>query len=242
MNGFRHEQDFRAYARFEITFAEFYRRTTRLWFALARQMRRRWPQPSWVTIEDTVNDILLTAADLIKPPIPRVPQFDETRSTSLQRWVIYNAYDKAKKRGHKTRNASHARAKGEKDNPDRARSRIERPLSSFGEEGGDEGDHASVVERTCFSAGVYTSPEQEDALLGEEDRKDVAQKVWMMAESFEEMDALAALSEARSIPEAAVLLYSDRSIRRSLSLESRAHAEEVVRRVVRTVAVRLRTA
>jgi hypothetical protein len=218
-----------------ISFGQFAKRTARLWRTLAAQIRRRWQHPPWHGFEDTVNDLLLWAWVF-------VPEFDPSRGQSMQRYVVWNAYDKTKKECHRIRGASHSRPAGASDNPDRARSRLERPLSSYGEEGSDDGEVSGAVERICFAHGVYTAAMQEADLLHEEERGQVAARVWAYADNPSEMVALEVLAEARSIGEAAAMLYAREEARSELGLESEGHAAEVVTRVVRAVSARMGTA
>lgn len=231
-NDRRYEGDFLALRRGEVTFTMFVRRTDKLWRRLAAQIRRRWAHPPWHAFEDTMNDLLLGAWEF-------VPKFDEARGGSMQRYVVWNAYDRAKKACHKARGASHSRPAGESDNPDRARSRVERPLSSYGEEGSDEGESASAGERLCFAHGVFTVAVQEIAMLGEEERADVSGRIWAYAESFAEMTALEVLAEVRSVDEAAARLYETPASRRELRLRDEGHARDFVSRLVRAVSARM---
>ncbi len=230
-----YEAHFRALWRGEMSFATFAKKTDRLWRRLAAQMRRRWPQPPWHGFEDTVADLLLGAWEF-------APLFDPERSSSVQRFVIYNAYDRAKKRCHKARGASHARARGESDNPDRAKSRIDRPLSSYGEEGADDGEVSGAAERLCYSHGVFTAAIAESEMLRDEESDAVRARVWACAETLDEMAVLEVLAEARTIPEAALRLYEDPRTRAELSLRDEDHAREVVSKVCRAVAARITSA
>lgn len=237
-NDRRYEGEFLAVHRGEITFTVFAKRTDKLWRRLAAQIRRRWPHPPWHGFEDTVNDLLLNAWEYLTTQDPK-RKWDPAKSASCQRYVVWNAYDKAKKECHKVRGASHSRPKGQSDNVDRAKSRNERPLSSYGAEGSDDDEVAGVVERLCFASGVYTAAVQEAALLGDEERTEMSGRIWAYANSFGEMTALEVLAEARSVGEAAILLFENDSSRRELGLQDEAQAVDFVSQLVRAVSARM---
>jgi hypothetical protein len=231
----QYEDQFLALYEGEIDFASFARSTSKLWRRIAAQIRRRWAHPAWHGFEDTVNDLLLAAWEV-------TPKYDPAKGASVQRFVVWHAYDKAKKACHKVRGASHSRPKGQSDNPDRAKSRIPRVFSSLGEQGSDDGEVAGLEERLCFAAGVFSPPNQEADLLDDEIRDSVGIRVWAFAESFRELEVLSVFAEARSIDEASERLYDREDLRKELALESVSHARDLVAKLVRAVSVRIATA
>lgn len=86
------------------------------WVALARYLLSRWKAPPCVGVEDLVQELLLACWHF-------VDEWDPDRGTSLERYVVWNATDKAKKWLHKERGAPHRR--------DNDRSRIHASLSAL---------------------------------------------------------------------------------------------------------------
>lgn len=132
------------YQRGEITFDTLAHRTQKTWVALATQLLSRWKCTAAVSIEDVQQQLLLAAWRCI-------PNFDPSRGKSLHQYVIYNAYDKAKKWVHKQRNAYRR--------DDKAPSRVPVPLSALGLE-----EHA---EERLLST-IATVPDQEQEIIQRE--------------------------------------------------------------------------
>jgi hypothetical protein len=100
------------------TFDELVKRTRGYWRRLAGSIFRRWRQPMWVSPEDVEQDLLMWAWKFVW-------DFDPKRGTSIEKFVEYNAYDKAKKLAHRARKAKlHG-------NPDGEQGRFERNFSSM---------------------------------------------------------------------------------------------------------------
>jgi DNA-directed RNA polymerase specialized sigma24 family protein len=110
--------------------------------ALAASVMRRWKQPVWVTLEDVEQDVLLGAYQAIW-------KYEHGLGPTLSQYLVYNAYDKAKKKAHKSRNAVRSGNRAD-SNP----GRMER---GYGAVWGDDGDRRAE-DRTASPAT------QEDAL------------------------------------------------------------------------------
>lgn len=221
-----YERYFRALHVGDITFDEFAKATMPLWRRMAAQVHARWRVPTWHSQEETVQNFLLGAWMFVW-------QWDERVGKSCQRYVTWNAYDKAKKLAHRARRA---RLSG---NPDRAPSHIERPLSSYGDDGDDGGDQAHAVERLMHEGGAFTPPDQEQRLIDAEERASGVQRAWGYSGSFAEARAMEVLATAGSLEEAALRIWSDEGVRAELKLKGRGDAERVVTRAARAVAERL---
>jgi len=122
-----HEESFALLRDGRITFTQFARRTATLWRRQAAILMRRWRQPAWVAREDVEQDMLLAVADFTW-------KWEPDRGTTLGAYVVYNAFDKAKKRAHKARGAKLS------GNADSNPSHAERPLSSYAKQGEDADD------------------------------------------------------------------------------------------------------
>lgn len=105
-----------------ISFTEFARESRPAWEALATYIARRWRLPSWGTTEDLVQELLLGAWEFVW-------KFEPCMGTTIRRFVIYNAVDKAKKHAHRMRGASLS------GSADRNPSHVERPLAAYTEDG-----------------------------------------------------------------------------------------------------------
>ncbi len=93
-----------------MPFAEFQSCTHEVWWRLAAHLYRKWKPPTGVDVADVYQELLLAAWQF-------VGTWDSTREVSLERYVVWNASDKAKKALHKLRGA---RLSGSSDrNPSR---------------------------------------------------------------------------------------------------------------------------
>lgn len=224
----RFERHFVALHDGDITFDEFARQTLPLWRSLAAQVHQRWRLPHWYSREETVQNFLFAAWKFVWEYDPK-----RSRGRSIQRFVVWNAYDKAKKAAHV------ARAARRSGNPDVEPSHVERPLSSYGQEGDSGEDRDQAGERLMHAKGAFTEPDQERGMLEAEDWAEVAVRAWSLANTLGEARALEALAAASTVEDAAQLLYGDEGARAELGIRSEAEAIAVVRRTVRAVAGRL---
>lgn len=103
-----------------ITATEFFRSTSPVWERIAKYLLRRWRAPSWVDVEEIVQELYIGATQ-------SVWQYSEhlARGTTLAQYVEWNAIDYAKKKLHAMRGAKRS------GNADRNPSRFELPFSSF---------------------------------------------------------------------------------------------------------------
>lgn len=74
----------------EMAFDRFARETKREWRAMAKALYDRWSTPTSVTAEDVEQEMLLAAWQ-------HVEKWDPNRGVTLERYVVYNAHDRAKK-------------------------------------------------------------------------------------------------------------------------------------------------
>jgi hypothetical protein len=86
------------YQRGEISFDQFARETNKAWLALSVHLLNRWKASPAVSPEDLQQELLIACWRCI-------PEFDAARGVSLESFVVYNSFDKAKKWLHKQRNA-----------------------------------------------------------------------------------------------------------------------------------------
>ncbi len=227
MNEHGYERHFRALHDGATTFDEFAAATAPLWRRLAAQLHRRWRMPAWHTQEMTQQNFLRAAWEFTW-------QYDAAKAKrGLQAYVVWNAFDKAKKAAHKARGA---RLSG---NSDQNPSCIERPLSSYGDDGGDDGDQAGAVERLMHASGSYVAADQEERLIQREERAADNARAWGCAATLRELRVLEVLAEADSLSEAARFMWDDEAVRVELALAAPGDAMGVVMRTVRAVAKRL---
>lgn len=79
-------------------FAVFARETDRVWRGYARYLARRWRLPLGVDEADVVQELLVAGWRAVL-------NWDPTRTTSIERYVRFQAIDKAKKWIHKQRDS-----------------------------------------------------------------------------------------------------------------------------------------
>lgn len=81
-----------------VSFDGFFIQTRHEWRRLAKYLLSRWPVPDGVELDDVMQELAVAAWQF-------VGKYDPERGTALQRYVVYNAVDKAKKWLHKQRDA-----------------------------------------------------------------------------------------------------------------------------------------
>jgi hypothetical protein len=237
------KEDFRGYERHfralhcgDATFEEFQVATMPLWRSMAHEIHRRWPPPYWFSKEETVQNLLLAAWQFVWEYDPR-----RAKRRSMRAYVVWNAYDKAKKAVHVARSANRH------GNPDKSPSHIERPLSAYGDdrEEGDDGGYAA--EHLGFRAGSeagamgtkgFHAADQEQRLVDAEERREQGVQAWARAETIAQARAMEALAIAPTVEDAAHLLFGDAEVRVELRLGTEEEALRFVRRAVRVVAKR----
>lgn len=201
------------------TFNDFVRATRIHWQRLSDDLRRRWDIPVWVGREDIEQDMLIAAWQFLD-------KFDPSRGVAIERFMVFNATDKAKKALHVARGANQHRG------TDRNKSRYEKNESSFKREGDAEGERQSVLDQNAS-----VEPDQEDVVHRNERGKRVL-KACINTREFLTMQAITKVGN--SVRDAASLLYEDRDARRICALTSIEQANEVVEIAVRDVAKRVR--
>lgn len=202
-----------------IDFGTFVKNTKTEFLRLAANLLRRWRSPEWFTAEDVQQELLVGAWKYIW-------KFDVKRSKgmSLSRYVVYNAMAHAKTQLHKARGVTIS------GSPDRKVSKIETPLTFFG----DDGEGYNLIESI-----LAETPKAEDALADEQERKAAVTKALKACETPRERYVVLAIREAGSLDAAGSLLYDDFEHRIALRLPSGEHAHRFVHRQARAVAARI---
>lgn len=85
-----------------VPFTQFARATRQRWQMMARWLYRRWPLPGSVEREDIEQELMFWAWHF-------VGKWDPNRGVAIDRYVVWNAMDKAKKWLHVQRGAIHRR-------------------------------------------------------------------------------------------------------------------------------------
>ncbi len=197
----------------EMTFATFARETDTRWQRLAAMIRRRWAQPDWHEHADTVQDLLLAAWAAI-------PRWDERRCARIDRFVVWQAVDKAKKRAHKARGAVlHG-------SPDRNKPRYEVTFASIGEE----------REERALRVLIEPAP-QEEALA----RRESATRIRAACRTPREIYAIEAVMREGTVARGALRVYDDPRSRLACRLSSEQHAVRVMATSAARVVARLGT-
>ena len=200
------------YHRGEVTFDAFARTTHKTWVALATQLHRRWKCTPAVSVDDVQQQLLVAAWRCI-------PKWQPARA-SLQRFVIYNAYDKAKKWVHKQRNAYRR--------DDKSPSRVPVPLAMLGLE-----EHA---EERLLSA-VATDADQEQEIIRREDELERQERLKRAIQIFEYDDlAFMHYKKAGTVDGAAESIRASSLARFVLNANSLDSARAVVERSIERAA------
>lgn len=199
-----------------MDFDAFVRCTRPHWTRLSVHLRRQWDVPVWLAPEDIEQDMLFAAWSFLN-------RYDAKRGSTLCKFVVFNAVDKAKKTMHRARGANQHR------NTERNPSRYERTESSFIREGEDE-------QSLSMETVAVAEPEQETLI----ERKEAAARAERACVTVPELLSVKALTKVgHSVTAAASLLYADRFARRVCQLTSFEKAQEVVEQAVREVASRM---
>jgi DNA-directed RNA polymerase specialized sigma24 family protein len=194
-----------------VSFNEFARGARPQFTALATYLARRWSPPSWLTIDDLEQELLLGVWR-------SVWDWDPTRGVPIKRFVIFNAVAHAKRELHRARGAClHG-------SPDKALSRMETPMDL---------DDPEVSRIMCIE------PEQEARLVLAEERQEALGHALMVCRSDAERRILEAIVNAGTLEGGAATLYGDPTIRRRARWCHEGQAEHHVRRTAAAVAARL---
>lgn len=198
------------------TFLGMMTRTRPHWRRLAKALGRRWRQPLWVEDEDTEQELLLAAYKAIW-------DWQPWRGIPISSYVIYNACDKAKKKGHKTRGAKLC------GNSDRNPSRTEVTFSGLASRSAEPDAADRRVELLLRQEATQETDMERVELydrvlaLCRTDRERHVVREAALAGLFE--DALALDPEA--LAECAARIYQDCDVRRECRLGSERQALRV---------------
>lgn len=194
-----------------ITFERFVRETQQRWKRLAIYLRTRWKQPIWHSLEDVVQELLLGAWKCIK-------RFDPTRGTTLERYVVFNAVDVAKKACHRARGAKLS------GSADRNPSNLETTFSTY-----DEDTEKFVLDLLHEEPNQHLHVERIEAI--ERARKH--------CETMVEHLAVGSLAKTQSVIMSADQLYADYRTRLACRFNNEDHALRVVSQAIADVAERM---
>ena len=208
------------------TFAKFVRATRSTWEALAKYLLRRWRVGAWADQEDVVQDLLLGAWEVLWRYEP-----GHANAPTLGGYVVYNALDKAKKRG-----VHHYRGASLSGNADANPSHVDLLASQVW---GDDAD------RKLDAAGT-SPPEQEDA-VSEREVITRALKTTKSAVERRVVETAATTGEFRgfcvgddlSLAICAQALYGDAPVRRECKLRTEEQALRAVVKASRATTLRL---
>lgn len=193
-------------------FEAFVRETSLVWQRFARYLSRRWRLPLGVDEEDVVQELLFAGWASLK-------KWDPGRGVPIDRYVRFNAIDKAKKWLHQQRNAY--RRDGS------APSRVPTVFTAF--ERADE-EPGSAQERLA-----WVEPDQEMALAAADLRRELERAFEPLAIRlpFRDREALAAVAACGGcLDSAADTIIADRALSLALRVGSDDEAALVVRRSV----------
>jgi DNA-directed RNA polymerase specialized sigma24 family protein len=197
-----------------IEFGEFITATRPRWKSIALDIMRRWRVPGWVAVEDVEQELHLAAWRFVW-------QFDEKRGSTLAKYVVWNAYDKAKKKVHKARGA---RLCG---SADRNPGHIDVPLVRWG----DDAD--------AFVDALLNAPPKQEEVVARIEAKERAKA---QCKTERERLVVEELVGSDSIVDVAMLLYADPVTRLACRLSSERHACRVVEKTVERLVGRLEAA
>lgn len=137
-----------------VSFALFERRTRPIWRNMAESLLRRWKGPIAVSVDDVVQELLLGVWIFVAHWEPH-RRDSQGHPITLERFVVFNSMDKAKKWLHQQRNAYRR--------DDKSPSRIERCFSSYGGRSSDDYDpEQALLDR------VAEAPVAEEAIIERE--------------------------------------------------------------------------
>jgi len=186
---------------------EFLRLTAPVLQKLAGRLVKRWPPPTFVGIEDVVQELMLACDVAFK-------RFDPARGTRIEDYLVYNACDKAKKWIHKQRGAVlHG-------NPDAHPSRHEFTFAAM-QKREVEGAVALIDKCAPIMATQDADRELQDHFAQAINGAKGQDLRW----------AILALEAARGdLAEATDRLYEDADLRLRLRIGNRAKADRIIRR------------
>lgn len=194
------------------TFEEFVCETLPRWRTLAKRILRRWRAPASFGVEDAVQEMLFAAARFAW-------LWDSRRGVTRVRFVEWNCVNEAKYALHSARGVSlHG-------NPDRERSVLELPFSSFANEGAAPEWSNAIEDLLAYDATSSGPPPEIEAFERREN-------VLANCRSVEEIIVMRAVEEVGSVAGAVAAVWGNRRRRRLVRARS---LDDVARIVVRTV-------
>jgi DNA-directed RNA polymerase specialized sigma24 family protein len=194
-----------------ITFTQFARETHLRWKRLAIYLRTRWKQPIWNGIEDVIQELLEGAWRCL-------PKFDPTRGVTLDRYVIFNAVDRAKKSCHRARGAKLS------GSADRNPSNLEITFSTYDEE----------TER--FVMDLLQEPPTQHRYV---ERIEAIERARVHCRTMVEHLAIGSLARTQSVIVSADVLYSDYRTRLACRFNNEDQALRAVSQAIADVANRM---
>ena len=195
------------------TFDAFAREHQGEFLRMAKYVARRWRMPAWCDERDLAQEVMLACWEFTW-------RWESHRDVSLERYVTFNAIDRAKKRAHKARGANlHGSA-------DRNPSRFELPSSALHHDR-QEGERSAE----WFDEYASLDADQEQAV---EDGESLARAGQDLLEC--ERRILQHLREAGSLAKAAEQVWKDPDARRQSRIATRRQAARAVVRVAAKVA------
>jgi hypothetical protein len=197
-----------------LSFDEFALETRGRWTALAAYVARRWRLPAWGSTEDLHQELLLGAWEFVW-------RFEPCVGTRIDKFVVFNAVDKAKKAAHRMRGASLS------GSADRNASRIEKPLASFTEEG----------ERAVLAI-LQEEADQVHAI----ERTEAMQHALSVCRTPSERKIIETLIRTGSLLQCALALYEDPATRLDWRMNNEDHARRLVIEAAQVLEERLRAA
>jgi hypothetical protein len=209
-----------AYREGRTTFGELMRATRKRWERLALGVIRRWRPPAWFTKEDAVQEMLAAVDVLVWDWLPE-------KGASISKFVTWNAVNETKYAVHAARGVSlHG-------SPDKVKSVIERPMSSFRRqyEDGDE----DAIESVLAEAGFVTQAAHEERV----EQRERVQRALAACDSIPEMVSIREIERAGTIEGGARAIWADRNKRALCRVTSEVKAAELVARSAVRVASRI---
>jgi hypothetical protein len=191
-----------------ITFEQFVRETRTKWRARAQAFARAFRLPTWLTVDDIEQELLLEAWHSL-------PGYEDGRgAVGVWSFVSFCAIKKTTKIVQGARGVEKHRRKGP--------ARFEAPISSLAKAGDEDAPEIEVA----------VEPDQERVL---EERANL-RRVFEMLDEHGCADMFHAFAEARDANDAADTIYDDVRSRLRHRFSSREQARTVVRGVVRAMA------
>lgn len=200
-----------------MTFTEFLRATAKEWESLSATVIRRWKIPENCAAREDIEQEMLCAAFVA------FKEYNAALSEDVGAYVCWSAIAAGKKKAHKLRGAKRHSGK----NP----SRIDRPFSSFGDEGNGERSSGAVVEGLMLASGMVEARESESRMICEERKQEFEEAAVNEAERV----AVAVVLGGLSLDDGAEILYEDPDV----CLANRLGCVEGAKRLINIAALNL---